>query len=1044
MTLAKRVTIVCCLIIVMAAAPVIKAQSREVALSKPRQHVNDFAEAVDASTAVRLENVLANLNDRTGINFVVVMIKTAGQEDLFSLSNSLAQQWAIGSPASPDKSVLLFVTTDKAKFYTLSSGGATQALPNGLVGAMGRGMRVPFEQGNYGGGLETGLKLFADIMGQYSNFTYEALTTPRTTAPSNPQITNATFKATVSKPPASTRSAKTEDAPALTTSASKTSAVPPVVRADSAASVVAVPANSPAAAETSASPARPRVAGSNRVGGGRAPFVVPAEKAAPIQIPVLKARPAIDGVLNDDAWKNATTLRDFYQVQPGDNLQPSQPTEVLLGRDDKFLYVAFRAHDRSGRVRATVAPRDQISDDDTVGIYLDTFNDKRKAYKLVFNPLGIQADGVMTDGQGTDTTVDVVMQSKGAVTTDGYVVEVAIPFKSLRFDAGKNQLWGVHFERQIRYPNDEVDSWMPISRDQSGYLNQEGHLTGFDGISTGHTLEVIPTLTTSQRARRVTSNNPALPDETRMVNQAPKFAPGVTVKYGIRPNVTASLTVNPDFADVEADRAVITANQRFPIFFAEKRPFFLEGVDIFKTPLQVVHTRTIVDPDVAGKLTGKIGRNSFGLLFASDAAPGNYSEDDRHNPDKLAKIQPFLDKNALVGVLRLKRDIGQQSSIGMIATSYNFAQHHNQTGGFDGRFRLDPQTVLSFQVLGTTARRYFYDPSLDDNVYRTGNGAGYSWAFEKSKRHFFMGFNGEGRTRDYVADVGFTRRTNTNYESSYLSYSSEPKTDARLTSWRVSNASSANFDWQGRSQNWDNYSELALNFRRQTNFSVAYDEGYERLFEEEFGAKRTDLHPGAFFGSDPERSTRKRSVNFSGGTSPTQKYSVYAFFSRTWNAFDYDFGAGPRFSRVSPAALVDQSAPLDPGPGNATDISVDLAYQPTPAWRSSISYTRSKLLRKDTGLTAYSDQIYSLHTEYHLSRFMFVRGRLDYDWLSSDVTGQLLFGWTPNPGTAVYVGYDDYLNYNRLNYRTGQFERGLRRNERVLFVKLSYLFRHTF
>jgi hypothetical protein len=779
-------------------------------------------------------------------------------------------------------------------------------------------------------------------------------------------------------------------------------------------------------------------------GGARAPFVVPAEKAAPIHIQVLKTGPTIDGILNDEVWAHATVLKGFYQIQPGDNTEPSQPTEVLLGRDDNFLYIAFHAHDKSGRVRATVAPRDQISDDDTVGIYLDTFNDKRKAYKLFFNPLGIQADAVVTEGQGSDATVDIVMQSKGAVTSDGYVVEVAIPFKSLRFNAGKNQLWGVHFERHIRYPNDEVDSWMPLSRDQSGYLNQEGHLTGFDGISTGHTLEVIPTLAVSQRARRVTTNNPALPDETRMANQAPKFAPGVTVKYGIRPNVTASLTVNPDFADVEADRPVITANQRFPIFFPEKRPFFLEGVDIFKTSLQLVHTRTIVDPDVAGKLTGKVGPNSFGFLFASDAAPGNYSKEDRNDPAKRVKIAPFLDKNASVGVLRLKHDLGQQSSIGMIATSYDFVQNHNRTGGVDGRFRLDPQTVLSFQIVGTTARRYFYDPALDDNVYRTGNGLGYSWAFEKSKRHFFMGFNGQGLTRDYIADVGFTRRTNTNYESAYLSYSSEPKSDARLISWRVSNAASANFDWQGRSQNWDNYSEIEFNFRRQTHFSFAYDEGYERLFEREFGAQRTATHPGAFFGNDSERSSGRHSVNFSGGTSPTQKYSVYAFFSHTWNAFDYDFGAGPRFMRVSPPALIDQNAALDPGPGNATEASIDLAYQPTAAWRTSLTYTRSKLVRNDTGLTAFSDQIYSLHSEYHLSRFIFIRGRLDYDWLSSDVTGQLLFGWTPNPGTAVYVGYDDYLNYNRFNYRTGQFDRGLQRNERVLFLKLSYLFRHTF
>jgi hypothetical protein len=265
-----------------------------------------------------------------------------------------------------------------------------------------------------------------------------------------------------------------------------------------------------------------------------------------------------------------------------------------------------------------------------------------------------------------------------------------------------------------------------------------------------------------------------------------------------------------------------------------------------------------------------------------------------------------------------------------------------------------------------------------------------------------------------------------------------------LISWRASNSLSANFDWQGRSQDWDNYSEVEFNFRRQTNFSIAFDQGYERLFEEEFGPTRTVTRPGAFFGESSERSTAKRSLVFSGGTSPTQKYSLYAFFSRSWNVFDYDFGGSPRFARVSPAALADPFAALDPGPGDAVDFNLNFTYQPTAAWRTSLSYTRSKLVRKDTGLVAYSDQIYSLNTEYYLSRHTYFRGRLDYDWLSSDVTGQLLFGWTPNPGTAVYVGYDDYLNYNRFNYQTGRFQSGLRRNERVFFVKLSYLFRHTF
>jgi uncharacterized membrane protein YgcG len=1013
--------------VIMAAALSVRPQIADLHLARPQQHINDFAGVLDTSTGIRIENVLANLQDRSGINFVVVTIKTVGKQDLYYFSIDVANQWKIGSQASEEKSVLLLIATDNAKFYTLPSRSAERELPNGLVGAMGRRMRPGFQEGNFSSGLEAGLQLFVDNLGQFSNFTFEALDRqrPNSSRPTvfqsgPPTVANAAFR-TAEKDP------KT---PAATQNAPR----PPESQKNSSHSEsVATTANEQRANSTSTRP----VASRSAIG-------LHPEKALPIRIPRIKARPVIDGYLNDEVWNQAVVLKDFYQVQPGDNIQPSQQTEVLLGYDDKYLYVAFRAHDNSGKVRATIAGRDQIFDDDTVGMYLDTFNDQRKAYELFFNPLGVQADAVLTEGQGSDSSVDVVMESKGALTPDGYVVEVAIPFKSLRYEAGAGKLWGVHFQRHIKRLNDELDSWMPISRDQSGYLSQEGHLTGFEGISTARTLEIIPTLTISERGRMVSAATATSTDATRLVNQAPKYKPGLTMKYGIRPDVTASLTLNPDFADVEADMTVITANQRFPIFFEEKRPFFLEGIDVFRTPLQVVHTRAIVQPDVAAKLTGKVGRNSFGFLVASDAAPGNFSEEERNDPRNSAKIAKFFDKNAYIAILRLKHDLGRQSSIGMIATSYNFIEKHNQLAGVDGRFRLDPQTVISFQVLGTTARRFFYDPVLDSNVYRTGNGLGYSWSYEKSKRHLYLGLSGQGLTRDYIADVGFTRRTNTNYEDLYLSYSSEPKPDAKFISWRVSNSLDTNFNWQGRSQNWDNYSEVQLNFRHQTFFKLAFDDGYERLFEEEFGAKRTLTHAGVFFGNDPERSTYKRSISFSGGTTPVKKYSAYAFFSHTWGAFDYDFGANPRFARVSPAALADPNALLDPGAGDASDLSLYFTYQPTQSLRSSFSYTRSKLVRNDTGRVAFSDQIYSLQTDYRFTRFMFVRARLDYDWLAANVFGQILLGWTPSPGTAVYLGYDDNLNYNGFNSVTGRFQPGLHRNERVFFLKMSYLFRRSF
>src|SRR6266567_4253665 len=365
-------------------------------------------------------------------------------------------------------------------------------------------------------------------------------------------------------------------------------------------------------------------------GGGKASIVLPPEKAQPVKMPKFEKAPVIDGKLDDEIWKSAIVLKDFYQIQPGDNIAPSKPTEVMLGYDPKFLYIAFHCYDEPSKVRATIAKRDNIFDDDYVGILFDTFNDHRKAYEFDFNPLGVQADGVWTDGQNEDFNPDIVMESKGEVTSDGWTVEVAIPFKSLRYVAGKDKLWGAHFWRRIKRFNNELDMWMPINRDISSWLQQEGHLSGLEGISTERTLELIPSLTLSETGKRKATLSSAqvaagMLDPGRMVNDPIKFDPGLTGKYTITPNVTLDFALNPDFAQVESDQLVVTANQRFPIFFAEKRPFFLEGIDIFQTQIVAVHTRAIIDPDFAVKLTGKVDRNTFGLLLASDNGPGNFS-----------------------------------------------------------------------------------------------------------------------------------------------------------------------------------------------------------------------------------------------------------------------------------------------------------------------------------------------------------------------------------------------------------------------------------
>ena len=788
---------------------------------------------------------------------------------------------------------------------------------------------------------------------------------------------------------------------------------------------------------------------------------IPIEKSSPLRIPRFDKPPVIDGKLDDEVWTHAAILKDFIQTRPGDNIAPSRQTVMMIGYDSKQLYFAFHCYDEPDKVRATVAHRDDVFGEDNVRVFLDTFNDRRRAYVLGWNPLGVQQDGIMTEGSGTDFSVDIVMESKGMLTADGWTVEVAIPFKSLRYEAGKGKLWGFNVWRNYFRFNDEIDSWLPQSREIASQLSQEGHLTGLEGISTERTLEIIPSATVSETGKRVRSfgvfpqTAAATIDPGRIVNQPLGFDPGLTMKFGITPTVTLDLAINPDFAQVEADQTVVTANQRFPIFFEEKRPFFLEGIDIFQSPLQVVHTRAIVDPDVAVKLSGKRGRNTFGFLVASDNAPGNFSQDERTDPVNAR----FIDKNAFIGILRLKRDVGKESNIGLIATSYNFIEKHNQLLGIDGRFKVNQKTVASFQVLGTTSRRCFFAPEKNEhtplitepcfvngttrNYYRQGNGFAYSGVYDFTGRNFGYVYQSQGRTQDYRADVGFTRRLNTNNHSFYVRFSNDPNPKRKIISWRFTDGFGTNFNWQGRMQNWVSEPGFKLQLHHNTNIEVGMDFGYDRLFEQEFGPRRTATQAGAFFGA-PERSTYQATIGAGIETNPIKQFAAYFTLNRGWNHFDFDFGASERYPRVSPAALINPDAPLDPGPGRSLSIESGVSFQPKNELRMSLDYTKSRLRRNDTRLLAFDENIFSFRSNYQFTRFIFLRARADYDTLASNVRGQLLFGYTPNPGTAFYVGYNDDISRNGFNPFTGQLEPGFRLNGHTFFIKASYLIRKSF
>lgn len=798
---------------------------------------------------------------------------------------------------------------------------------------------------------------------------------------------------------------------------------------------------------------------------------IPPEKARPITIPKTSVGIVIDGKVDEELWKQAAVFKDFYQTYPGDNTAASKPTEVLMMYDEKNLYIAFKCWDEKDKIRATVAKRDEVFGEDNVRIWLDTYNDQRRAYVLGFNPYGIQQDGIYTEGRGSDFSVDIVMESKGEIHDWGWSVEVKIPFKSLRYTAGKGKMWGFNAARNIDRFNDEFDQWLPDDRNVSGFLIKHGKITGLDEIKYERTLEVVPSITISETGRRLGVFPGGFTD--RFVNQPIKQDIGVTLKYTLSPNVTLDLAYNPDFAEIEADAPVVSANQRFPIFFQEKRPFFLEGAEIFNTPLQVFYSRTIVDPDLAAKVTGKTGKTSFGLLVASDKAPGNYDEDDRNDIFTRNRADEFLDRNATFAVLRVKRDIGKENNLGFFATYRSFPEQRNLVGGFDGRFKVNDKTVFQFQVVGTNSRRCFFDADFEPTLnpqqtlrnqeicggykigeqffpgssyqnYRTGNGFAYFANYDYTAENFGYTIEVGGRTQDYRADAGFTRRTNQNYVffGTRNSTKSNPKGKIIRVNWF--NNLSLNYDWQGRSQGMEWGSNLNFQFQGNTYLNINSGVGYERLYEEEFGLKRMPSRPtsGEFFG-DSERSTKQGwlSVNFEKQLNKKVYFGVFG--GTIFNLFDYDFGAGPRFPRVSPAALLG-SDKLDPGPGQQYDFSAWVDLKPINPLRITLEYNRNLLVRKDTDKLAFDSNIATIRATYQFTRFIFVRSRFDYDSISSNVSGQVLLGWNPSPGKAFYIGYNDDFNYNGFNPYSGDLEQRFQRNSRTFFIRMSYLFRKSF
>ncbi|MDX1502478.1 MAG: DUF5916 domain-containing protein [Thermoanaerobaculia bacterium] len=494
------------------------------------------------------------------------------------------------------------------------------------------------------------------------------------------------------------------------------------------------------------------------------------------RIPKIEGEMKVDGSLDEPAWAEAKSVRLTYETRPGENIAPPVETECLIAYDSSNLYVAFRAHDpEPAKIRARLTDRDTAWNDDFVGLVIDTFNDERRAFEFFVNPLGVQMDLFVDDVAGRETSSwDAIWASAGQIGETGYVVEMAIPFNQLRFPSTlTGQVWGVDALRF--YPRDQRHriATQPMDRNRDCYLCQVSKMEGFEGITPGRNLEVVPTLTGTRTGRRADFPNGEVEDAD------PDFSPGITARWGITPNITLSGTVNPDFSQVEADVAQLDVNTQFALFFPERRPFFLEGADFFDTPFDVVFTRNVADPDWGAKLTGTQGKNGFGIFASQDSLTNLIF------PGSQGSRSGSFDFETLDSVLRYRRDFGQNSSVGLLVTSRDGDDYSNRVAGFDGLYRIDDKNSINFQVLDSETEypvavaQQFGQPvgSFGDQAIRI--------AYNRDARGLDIWGRFEDVGRGFRADMGFLPRVDYTLVLGGASYTWWGEEDDWYTQYRV-------------------------------------------------------------------------------------------------------------------------------------------------------------------------------------------------------------------------------------------------------------------
>ncbi len=713
----------------------------------------------------------------------------------------------------------------------------------------------------------------------------------------------------------------------------------------------------------------------------------------------------------------------FVQQQPSDGQAATQRTDAYLGYDSVNLYIAFLCWDESaGAVRGHLTRREPSTPfdyEDYVEITLDTFHDERHAFVFDVNPRGIQADALRTEGQGNDYSWDTVWNSWSRVTSQGWVILVAIPFRSLRFHAASRQNWGITLMRYLAR-NDENDYWPRVSSRVSGVLNQEASLTGIENVSPSRNMQFIP-YGEMRGFRALDQRDPLQP---RFSTCTACGKAGLDSKFVFHDSLVLDTTVRPDFAQVESDEPQNTINQRFEVFFPEKRPFFLENSNFFEAPLigngfnqdKMVFTRRIADPTAGIRLTGKQGPWNLGFFAVDDRSPGEI----------VPESDPLFGKRAYFGIGRGSYDLGEQSSIGAMYTDREFQGTYNRVGGLDGLFRLNKNWETSY--------RGYVSSTVDTTGYLFGQH--HEAVLSGTGRRFTLSMEYLDITPRFRSETGFVPRTDQRTINEYGHFFFRPEGKHLIFHGPEENMT----------QMWDHTNTVV---QQVASFDYAF-EFHPNIIVAPIIAYESDvLRPQDF----PDLPANRQFVQDAYGLvfrgSPTRALS--------WNT---------KIIRDGTVVVVPAAGQL-PYTGDETAINQMLAVKPTGRLEIDNTYILDRVVNGAARHAVFNSHILRSKWNYQFTREFSLRFIGQYNGLLANpaysslqtvksFNADILFTYLVHPGTAIYVGYNSNLENvspGLCVHLPGSAEcdptgigllrtRGLSANDgKLFFIKVSYLFR---